>query len=49
MTGPKGYARVDDYAAWRCLCKHIVYANDVPGGPCQFCACTDHRAAGDAP
>jgi hypothetical protein len=49
VTGPKGFPRHDDYAAWRCLCGHLVYSNDVPGGPCQFCACQSHRAAGDAP
>ena len=49
VTGPKGYPRHDDYAPWRCSCKHLIYANDVPGGPCQFCACQSHHAAGDAP
>jgi len=53
MTGPqqsgkRGYPRHDDYAAWRCLCQHIVYANQEPGGSCEWCACTDHRPPGDA-
>jgi len=45
MTGPKGFARHDDYAAFRCACGHLIYADDTPGGNCRFCECTDHRVA----
>lgn len=41
-------ARHDDYAACRCLCGHLQYRNDQPGGKCQFCACTAHVARGAA-
>ena len=40
--------RPDDYAAHRCLCGHLQYANQEPGETCQFCACADHRARGAA-
>ena len=40
---PPRLARHDDYAAWRCACKHIFYRDDVLGGDCRFCDCTDHR------
>jgi hypothetical protein len=43
VTGPKGYPRHDDYAAWRCLCGHIFYLSDQLGAQCRFCACPDHR------
>jgi len=42
--GPQGYERHDWYADYRCICGHIVYANDTPGEPCQFCACQSHTA-----
>lgn len=42
----------DPYAAHRCGCGHIVYADDQPGERCRWnyvgagCGCTDHRVAG---
>ena len=40
-------APADPYAAHRCACKHLVYADDVIGNPCRFfaegCPCMDHR------
>jgi hypothetical protein len=38
----------DPYAFARCLCKHLVYQDDRPGGSCRFCDCADHRPAGSA-
>jgi hypothetical protein len=35
----------DDYAEHRCKCRHLVYADDQPGGQCRWCGCTDHRPA----
>lgn len=46
QDGKRGYPRHDDYAAHRCRCQHIVYRDDVPGGSCRFCPCTDHRPPG---
>lgn len=37
--------RADEYAARRCLCGHIQYADEYDGGFCRFCKCCDHRAA----
>jgi len=45
-AGPKGYACHDAYAARRCECGHLQYADETPGGSCRFRPCTDHRAAG---
>jgi hypothetical protein len=51
-----GTRSVDDYAAHRCRCRHLVYANQKPGDPCLAavvydpprCNCTDHKPkAGD--
>ena len=43
---PAPMKRYDDYAEHRCECGHLQYANQEPGGNCQFCACSDHRARG---
>jgi hypothetical protein len=48
QPGQRGYGRHDDYAAHRCSCKHLVYADQVPGGSCRFCSCASHRPAGRA-
>ncbi len=48
LPGKRGYARYDEYEAHRCKCGHIVYLSDQVGGRCQFCACDNHRPAGDA-
>ena len=45
MSSPKGLARHDEYAAHRCKCDHLLYADDTPGGNCRFCPCTDHRVS----
>jgi hypothetical protein len=39
----------DPYAGYRCTCKHLVYADDQPGGKCRFCGCTDHQAPASRP
>jgi hypothetical protein len=39
----------DPYAEHRCKCRHIVYADDQPGGKCRFCGCTDHQAPASRP
>ena len=45
------YAKAPDrYAAARCECRHLVYADDTPGDSCRFgleglCDCADHRPA----
>jgi hypothetical protein len=36
------YESHDPYAAHRCACGHLVYADDSPGGPCRFCPCQSH-------
>jgi hypothetical protein len=46
QEGRRGYARYDEYEAYRCSCGHIVYLSDQVGGRCQFCACDNHRPAG---
>lgn len=41
--GKSGLSRSrDDYAAFRCLCGHLIYASQRPGDPCLFCNCTSH-------
>lgn len=40
----RGFTRGDEYAAFRCSCKHLVYAGQVPGESCLICDCADHRA-----
>jgi hypothetical protein len=48
--GKSGLSRSsDDYAVHRCQCHHLVYEDDVPGGKCRFCPCTDHRRPVRAP
>jgi len=41
----------DPYAASRCGCRHLVYADDRPGGECRWplCNCADHRPKGSEP
>jgi len=47
VTPPKGGSRsYDAYAEHRCVCKHLVYADDVLGENCRWCDCTDHRPRG---
>ena len=46
QVGKRGYPRHDDYAAHRCGCGHICYANQQPGDSCLVCPCADHRPAG---
>lgn len=42
--GGRGLSRsLDDYAAHRCQCGHLLYANQQPGSKCLFCSCADHR------
>ena len=36
--------RHDDYAEHRCTCGHLQYDGQEPGGSCEWCACSDHRA-----
>ena len=43
VSGPRGYVRHDDYAAQRCECGHLVYADDGAGDSCRFCACLAHE------
>jgi len=39
---------LDDYAAVRCVnCRHLRYAGQKPGDPCQFCPCTQHVIPAD--
>ena len=45
-AGRRGYVKQDDYARQRCACDHLVYPEDVAGGACRFCDCTDHHAPG---
>jgi hypothetical protein len=45
QDGRRGYARPDDYAAFRCSCQHICYRDDVPCGSCRFCPCENHIPA----
>lgn len=33
----------DDYAEFRCKCKHLVYADDTVGDGCRFCSCLAHE------
>lgn len=43
---PQGRAhapRSDEFAAIRCTCKHLVYADEYNGCFCRICKCTDHR------
>ena len=42
-----GTRSLDDYAADRCACRHLVYEDDTPGGECRWdlCHCTDHQSA----
>jgi hypothetical protein len=42
---PKTHRSYDPMAADRCLCQHLVYMNDTPGGTCQFCGCENHQSA----
>ena len=50
VTGPRGYARFDEFADWRCLCGHIAFPL---GAPCPGavaydpprCQCADHWPA----
>jgi hypothetical protein len=44
--GVRRFARYDGYAACRCSCGHLQYADEKPGGKCRFCACADHRPRG---
>lgn len=37
-----GYESQDPYAAHRCACGHLVYRDDLRGGPCRFCECQAH-------
>lgn len=46
---PRDFTRGDDYAASRCGCKHLVYADEQRGGSCRFCSCADHRPGGEKP
>lgn len=39
-------SRSDEYAGLRCQCRHIVYADDMDGGFCRICKCTEHSAPG---
>jgi hypothetical protein len=45
-------APADPYAAARCGCGHIFYADDQLGRPCRFfaegCPCMSHRPAQQA-
>lgn len=43
-AGQRTRVNSDTYAASRCACGHLVYANQAHGGSCLFCACDDHRA-----
>lgn len=36
-------SRSDEYAAARCRCGHINYLDDMYGGFCRYCTCTDHQ------
>jgi hypothetical protein len=43
-----GTRSLDHYAAHRCVnCRHLRYANQKPGDPCQFCPCTEHVVPAD--
>jgi len=42
---PPKLTRHDDYAAHRCECGHIVYADEQPGCRYRFCSCANHRPA----
>lgn len=34
---------LDHYAEHRCVnCRHLRYAGQKPGDPCQVCECTNH-------
>lgn len=43
---PRTFASYDLYAAHRCACKHLIYADETPGGSCRFCECTSHTPGG---
>jgi hypothetical protein len=45
---PPRMASYDPYAAHRCSCGHLQYADQKPGDKCRFCDCSDHRPAGAA-
>lgn len=38
-------ARVDEFAAWRCKCRHLMYEGMYPGCFCLVCKCCDHCPA----